>query len=60
MADREDRWESESLAWIHRIREERARSRQGKVVPMPLEEQKAIAEKHGLKFVRLRDRARTR
>ena len=54
----EEKWETESLAWIHRVRAEHARRRKGKLKPMPLAEQEALAAKHGLKLTTLRDRAK--
>ena len=50
----DEKWESESLEWIHRIRREMAE--RGENGPMPIEKQKALAARYGLKLVRLRQR----
>ena len=56
----EEKWETASLAWIHRVRAKHARRRRGKLKPMPLEEQEALAAKYGLKLTTLRDGAKRR
>lgn len=50
--EQEERWETPSLAWIHRIRQEMAL--RGEKGPMPLARQKALAKKYGSRLVRPR------
>ena len=51
----DEKWESGSLEWIHRIRREMGE--RGENGPMPIDKQKALAARCGLKLVRLRERA---
>ena len=45
----EEKWETPSLEWIHRVREQLAKEQPKG--PMPLTRQKALAAKWGLKLV---------
>ncbi len=60
MTRNEEKWETPSLEWIHRVRAEHARRRKGALSPMPLAKQKALAAEYGLKLVSLRKRAEVR
>ena len=51
MTSNDEKWESESLEWIHQIRAERSKRSGGKIEPIPRAEQKALAEKHGFEFI---------
>lgn len=51
----EEKWETSSLAWIHRIRREMAL--RGEKGPMPLALQKALAKKYGSSLVRPRKKS---
>ncbi len=51
----EEKWETPSLEWIHRVRARMAK--RGDRGPMALAKQKALASKYGLKLVGPRDRA---
>ena len=54
----EEKWETPSLEWIHRVRAEHARRRRGgPLKAMPVAKQKALAAKYGLKLVSPRARA---
>lgn len=55
MSKNDKNWESESLAWIHNIREAHAQSQKGKPEAMPLEAQMSLAEKYGFQFIKLND-----
>lgn len=47
MRRNEEKWETESLAWIHRVRRRMARQKG----PIPLARQRALAKKYGSKLV---------
>ena len=51
----EEKWETPSLEWIHRVRAKMAK--RGEKGPMPLAKQKALAAKYGLKLVSPREKA---
>ena len=54
----EEKWETPSLEWIHRVRRELAR-RSGKG-PMPLAKQRALAAQYGSKLVESPAKARAK
>jgi hypothetical protein len=53
--DADEKWETPSLEWIHRVRAEMVK--RGERGPMPLARQKALAAKFGLKLVGPREKA---
>ena len=53
--EEEEKWETPSLEWIHRVRREMAE--RGEKGPMPLARQKALAKKYGSKVVAPRKKA---
>ena len=54
----EEKWETPSLEWIHRIRREMAAG--GDRGPMPLARQRALAKKYGGRLTQLSSKATKR
>jgi hypothetical protein len=49
--EEDEKWDTPSLEWIHRVRAEHARRRKGVMRPMPLARQKALAKKCDCKLI---------